>query len=243
MKKDPEISYRPLLWLGIFAVAMGILEAIVVVYLRELYYPTGFVFPLNPIPPRILYTEILREACTIIILLSVAAVISRNIHLRLSYFLFVFGLWDIFYYVGLKQLLGWPPSLLTWDILFLIPVTWTGPVLAPVVSSLTFIMLSLLIIHLLRKHRTLKAGLTEWGLIVLGAIAILITYIWDYSKLIIDGGFFSDLSGLAENPEFQKVISEHTPEHYKWGLFALGEAMIICAMALLVRRTRQVPRV
>jgi hypothetical protein len=238
----PGPTYRPLLWLGIFAVAMGVLEAIVVVYLRELFYPMGFSFPLNPIPPRILYTEILREACTIVMLLSVAAVISRDIHLRLSYFLFAFGVWDIFYYLGLKQILGWPPSLLTWDILFLIPVTWTGPVLAPVISSITFIVLSLLMIYLLRRYRRLKAGLTGWGLIVLGAFAIFLTYIWDISRLILDGGFLSDLSGVAENAEFQEAVSDYVPERYNWGLFALGETLIISAMALMARRTRKASR-
>lgn len=237
-----SISYRPFLWLGIFAVAMGIMEAIVVVYLRELYYPTGFSFPLNPIPPRILYTEILREACTIVMLLSVAAVISRNIHLRLSYFLFTFGVWDIFYYIGLKKLLGWPPSLLTWDILFLIPVTWTGPVLAPLISSVTLIILSILMIHLLKKYRALEAGLAGWGLMTLGAVAIFVTYIWDYSRLIIDGGFLSDLSGLAENTEFQEAVSGYVPEHYNWGLFALGEALLLAAMALMTIRTRKAAR-
>jgi hypothetical protein len=242
MERDPGISYRPLLWLGIFAVAMGILEAIVVVYLRELYYPTGFSFPLNPIPPRMLYTEILREACTIVMLLSVAAVISRNIHLRLSYFLFAFGVWDVFYYIGLRQLLGWPPSLLTWDILFLIPVTWTGPVLAPLISSLTLVILSLLMIYLLRKYRTLEAGLAGWGLMALGASAILVTYIWDYSRLIIGGGFLSGLSGLAENEEFQEAVSDYIPGRYNWGLFALGEALLLAAMAIMAIRTRRASR-
>ena len=35
-------NYFPLI---IFAVSMGFLEAIVVVYIRELYYPDGFRFP------------------------------------------------------------------------------------------------------------------------------------------------------------------------------------------------------
>ena len=32
--------------LTLFSIAMGLLEAVVVMYLRELYYPAGFAFPL-----------------------------------------------------------------------------------------------------------------------------------------------------------------------------------------------------
>jgi hypothetical protein len=106
---ESNTAPRRFLWLGVFAVSMGFLEAIVVVYLRELYYPEGFSFPLNEIPPRILGTEIMREACTLVMLASVAALAGRDKYTRLSCFLFIFGIWDIFYYAGLKLLLGWPP--------------------------------------------------------------------------------------------------------------------------------------
>jgi hypothetical protein len=53
-------------------------------------------------------------------------------------------LWDIFYYVGLKTLLGWPPSLFTWDVLFLIPVPWSAPVLAPVAAAAYFVAVGFL---------------------------------------------------------------------------------------------------
>ena len=37
-----------LIWLTVFAIAMGFLETTVVVYLREILYPNGFSFPLAP---------------------------------------------------------------------------------------------------------------------------------------------------------------------------------------------------
>ena len=45
-------------------------------------------------------------------------------------------LWRVgyFYYLFLIPLTGWPKSLLDWDILFLLPVPWWGPVIAPVPS-------------------------------------------------------------------------------------------------------------
>ena len=130
---------RLLLWCTIFATAFGVVEGAVVVYLRELYYPEGFAFPLKEMAPRILAIEIVREAATLVLLLGVAILAQRRPVRRFAVFAFCFGVWDITYYLALKALLGWPPGLLTWDILFLIPLPWTGPVLAPVLVSLALI--------------------------------------------------------------------------------------------------------
>ena len=51
-----------------------------------------------------------------------------------------FGVWDIWYYIFLRQITGWPSSLLDWDVLFLIPLPWWGPVIAPVSISLLLIL-------------------------------------------------------------------------------------------------------
>ena len=127
---------RTFVWLGIFSVAMAFLEAIVVVYLRQLYYPQGFDFPLSPLAPKTIAMEWLREIATIIMLVAVGAIAGKNPLQKFASFLYSFAVWDIFYYVGLKLILDWPSSLLTWDILFLFPVRWIGPVLAPVICSL-----------------------------------------------------------------------------------------------------------
>lgn len=231
------------LYLSTLAIAMGILEAIVVVYLRELYYPSGFHFPLQPIPERILLTEMLREVCIIVMIVAVTASIANTFYLRLSYFLFIFGAWDIFYYVGLKVLLDWPPDLLTWDILFLIPVTWAGPVLAPLVSAITMIVLGIFIYTLYRRFGIVRAGLGVWLLMGLGALIIFLTYTWDYSMIIIKGGFFSDFFNLMKNPEFQKIVSLYVPGHYNWYLFALGEILIIAGAVFIYRTTSTVASV
>jgi hypothetical protein len=230
--------FRPLIWLGLFAIAMGYLEAIVVVYLRELFYSGGFSFPLSPIPPNILYTEILREACTLVMIASLATAASRGFHLWLSYFLFTFGVWDVFYYVGLKTLLGWPPSILTWDILFLIPITWTGPVLSPLVAALTMVTLSLLFMVLLTKYGFVRTGALQWSLLIMGALVIFITYVWDFGSIILKGDFYRNFMGLAENSEFNKVVLTYVPDDYHWGLFAIGEMLIFFASALIWRKTR-----
>jgi hypothetical protein len=119
---------RRLAWIAGFATAFGLLEAIVVVYLRELFYPQGFAFPLRLLPDRLGGIEILREAATIVMLAASAALAARGFWPRFGAFAVAFGVWDLVYYVGLRALLGWPASLSTWDVLFLIPGIWTGPV-------------------------------------------------------------------------------------------------------------------
>jgi len=123
----------------IFAIAMAFLEAAVVEYLRQLYYPEGFSFPLKMIPMNIYFVELGREAATIIMLAAIGYLAGKNFLTRFSAFIIAFGVWDIFYYVFLKLILNWPSSLFDWDILFLIPLPWIGPVLAPVIISVLLI--------------------------------------------------------------------------------------------------------
>ena len=146
-----------LLVLAVFAVAMAFVESAVVVYLRGLFYPEGFYGTLAVFPVFYYGTEVFREAATVIMLASVAVLAARRGWWeRAAYFLFCFGVWDIFYYVWLYVLLGWPPSLLTTDVLFLIPVPWVAPVIAPVVASVVMIAASVCI--LAGKTRSLLEG-------------------------------------------------------------------------------------
>src|ERR1044072_1504154 len=96
-------SYKPLVWLTIFSIAMGYLETAVVVYLRKLYYPGGFNFPLVPVTLDIAKTEFWREAATLIMLVGIGVLAGKNKTQRFAYFLLSFAVWDIFYYVFLKM--------------------------------------------------------------------------------------------------------------------------------------------
>lgn len=230
---------RNLIWTSVFALAMGFLEAIVVVYLRRIYYPDGFNFPLALLSPGAIATEWLREAATIVMLLAVGILTGKNNLQRLLWFLFCFAVWDLFYYLGLKLLLDWPASLLTWDILFLIPVTWIGPVLAPVICSLTMIMMSVPLIILIDKGVPVSIKPVEWTLIFSGAILIFITFVADYTSLIIQNSGFS-LSGSPEaTPQLEKAIAGFIPGHYNWLLFAAGEILILVALFMLFLRLRK----
>lgn len=121
--------------LAIYAVAMALVEAAVVVYLRALYYPKGFVIrtvaDLYAIPQEILQVEIWRELATIVMLATVGFLVFDRLKERLWAFVFAFSIWDIGYYLFLYIFLRWPSSLGTVDVYFLIPQPLIGPVWFP----------------------------------------------------------------------------------------------------------------
>lgn len=133
-------SAKKLFWLTLFAAAFALVEAAVVIYLRHLLISDGGYFPLKEIPPNILSVELDREAATMAILAVVAILSTGTTIGRLGVFMFVFGVWDILYYAWLALLEGWPTSLLDWDLLFLIPVPWIAPILAPVMVSVGLVI-------------------------------------------------------------------------------------------------------
>lgn len=123
-----------------FGVAFAYIESSVVVYLRAIFYQDGFTFPIADFSQMsgfmpFLLTEIGREAATLVLIVTGTLLIGKDARSRWAWFLVIFAVWDIFYYIWLKVLLNWPASLLDWDILFLMPTVWAGPVLAPVITS------------------------------------------------------------------------------------------------------------
>lgn len=153
---------RKLFTLLVFAVAFAFIEASVVFYLRNflgyrLNYPLGsyqtlfslgfisFITTQNPIlgSIQIARAEVVREFSTIILLACVAYLSAKNLKQKIGVFLIIFSLWDIFYYIFLKLLTGWPTSLLNTDIYFLIPVAWIGPVITPLIISVILLLIGL----------------------------------------------------------------------------------------------------
>ncbi|MCK5139407.1 MAG: hypothetical protein KAQ85_06160, partial [Thermodesulfovibrionia bacterium] len=170
---------RTLIWVAIFSISMAFIESAVVVYLRAIFYPEGFAFPLKLESDNLIGIEVLREIATIFILLSIAVLVGRKLWERFAYFLFCFGVWDIFYYVWLKILINWPSTILDWDILFLIPLPWIGPVIAPVTLSLLMIIFSLFIIDSFHKGSDFKPKPLSRIFTLIGTGLILYSFLYD----------------------------------------------------------------
>jgi hypothetical protein len=205
---------RILPYLVVFAVAMGYLEAAVVVYLRGLYYPDGFQFPIVIIKNRIALVEIGREFSTLVMMAVPAYIAARTAYERLAVFSLLFGVWDISYYVFLKVALGWPESVMTWDILFLLPVPWVGPVIAPCIVSVCLIGGALTVLRMEDRGVRLRARPWEWFLAVAGALTVVLSFTLDFGRVI------------------------QTGEHgvFKWPLFAAGLALGWVGFGSMTRR-------
>jgi len=167
----------------IFGMAFAYFESAVVVYLREIFYPAGFTFPLtefgigiSPLWRRLLLIEVGREVATMVIILTAAWLFGRNLQQRFAYFMVIFAIWDIFYYVWLKVLLNWPSSIMDWDILFLIPITWASPVFYPVLISLTLVLLAIIILYRDSRARPIKPTFADWVVFILAGLIVVITF-------------------------------------------------------------------
>jgi hypothetical protein len=165
----------------IFSIAFGYIEAAVVVYLREIFYPDGFNFPLavfnvDPLFKRLFLTEVGREAATIVLIFTGAWLFGRNRRQRIAYFLIIFAIWDIFYYVWLKVLLGWPASIMDWDILFLIPMVWASPVLAPVLVSFVMLLFAVIVLYCDCRMIPVKTSIYDWIAFCFAVLVIIISF-------------------------------------------------------------------
>ena len=182
----PDTRKR-LIWLSVFVVAMAQLEATVVVYLRELFYPEGFAFPLVIIRGKIALVEIGREAATVVMFVGLAKLAApRDGWRQFAVFLWAFGLWDILYYAWLWVMLGWPESLLTWDVLFLIPAPWIGPCLAPMLIAAIMMASALALESLRDRERAVRVSRLEWVLTIGGAVGLIAIFLLD-ARTVIDG--------------------------------------------------------
>lgn len=204
---------------------MAYLESAVVVYLREIYYPEGFSFPLTPIGADIVVTEFWREIATIIMLAGIGILTGYSSSQRFAFFLLTFAIWDIFYYVFLYVLIGWPSSLFTWDILFLVPIPWVGPVITPIIVSLIMILLATSLIHY-KKNLNVK----QWILAILGSQVVIISWVldfWNFSRDQFSNGAWT----LSSEQELFGSTEQYIPGSFNWYIFSIGILLLLLATA------------
>ena len=214
------------------------MESAVVIYIRELYYPDGFSFPLVMLDERIALVEIIREAATLIMLITIGFIAGRSFTTRFAWFIYSFAVWDIFYYIFLKLLIAWPESFLTWDILFLIPVTWTGPVISPLIVCVYMISLSGLILCFAEKNADIQIHKLEWIMLLSGAIILIVSFTWDYSGYILENYSVSELWNMPGNKSLFELAIKYIPRKFNWSVFTFGSLVIISAMGLYYRRMK-----
>ena len=177
-----------------FAVAMGFVEAAVVVYLREII-GGGPIFPMQVLPPRLLEVEICREAATIVMLLSVPFLSFRGGAHRMGAFLLLFAVWDVFYYLWLSVTIGWPTGIADWDVLFLIPLPWVGPVWSVLLICAGMVVFAILFLRAPEDAR-FSPGFRGWMAGLLGSAAVTATYIIEWIKIGYGAGVPAHFSVL-----------------------------------------------
>lgn len=226
------MKIKTIIWLAIFSIAMGYMESSIVIYLRKIYYPDGFGFPLAPLDTSIGLVEVLREAATMIMLLAIGVLVGRTASTKFAVFIYCFAIWDLFYYLFLWVFLGWPNSLLTWDILFLIPVPWVGPVLTPIIVAVTMLGLALAILQIDGRGFVARLRGSEWFILCLGSLIVILSFVWDYFRYVrqqTDLGITSQVLGDMQH---------YIPKEFNWLLFLVGEAVILYGIVIFVIRKK-----
>lgn len=229
-------AFSRLIWITFLAVSMAFVESAVVIYLRELFYPAGFNFPMVSMPRRIAVTEILREIATVIMLLSMGYLAGKNAKQRFAWFIYSFAVWDLFYYLFLKLVLQWPSSWFTWDILFLVPVVWSGPVLAPVIVSLTMILLAFTILYIDQRSEKWLISKTSVLMVVLGSLLIFLSFIWDFSAFMHRQ---YSLAAMFDQQAASDALKLYIPGSYNWILLLAGEAAVFSGIIVLFFKNRR----
>ncbi|MHC4405003.1 MAG: hypothetical protein ACYTG0_35600 [Planctomycetota bacterium] len=203
--------------LVVFGISFGYVEAAVVVYLRAIQEPirqevfgdegADDLFPLLTVKQleaagqrHVLLVELGRELATLVMLAGAGWAVARNVRQWLAGFMIAFGVWDVFYYVFLKLLIGWPASLGTWDILFLLPVPWVGPVMSPVIVSVAMIVAGIVILRRESSGRPIAFRWFHWVAIVGGGLVVIVAFCWDC----------------------RNTMAGEWPSPFNWPLFSLG---------------------
>ena len=198
------------LWVSVYAATMAYLEAAVVVYLRALLGLTDITdvdVSLGPYG----FVEIGREAATIVMLAAVGWMAGHHGKERWAYGLFAFGLWDVFYYIWLRVLLSWPDSLLGWDLLFLIPLPWWGPVLAPVLIAVLICVAAVMAVRRMERGQRIEITPLRLATVLGGTLLALYVFMSDAIHALLTGPV--DWNMLRPTP-------------FKWPLFLVALVMM-----------------
>ena len=209
-------------WLlvAIFAVAMAWVEAACVYDLRVLVDRLE-PYQSNPLPMAgaLGLIELGREAATLVMLAAVGCLAGSTLRARLAYTAIAFGIWDIFYYLFLKVMCNWPRSLFDWDVLFLLPLPWWGPVIAPVSIALLMIVWGTLAATSPAPSPGSGSGSRLWPAAGLGAALALYVFMAD---------------SLRAAPYGLEAVRTVLPRTFNWPMFLVALALMAAPVAAMV---------
>jgi hypothetical protein len=197
-----------------FAAGMAWVESACVYYLRVLVDRIQPYQP-NPLPIYGILgdVELVREAATLLMLAMTGMLAGRTWRARLGYAAVAFGVWDILYYVFLRIVTGWPGSLFDWDILFLLPLPWWGPVLAPVCIAFLMIAWGTLVTQWQHRAPATRVTWVSWGVSGAGILLALSVFMADAIRAL-PGGL--------------DTVRQVLPTAFAWPVF--GAALLLMAM-------------
>jgi len=174
-----------------FAIAFAWVESAVVVYLREIYFDGVFKFPLfivwkegKHIIDPLIRIEFGREIATIVMFVAVGWLTGKNKLQKFCFFMIAFGIWDIFYYIWLYIMVGWPESLMSWDLLFFVPLPWVGPVITPLLIAVTMVGAGSLIIYYYKKGYVISWRWYDMAIELGCGVLIIVAFCWDWKNIL-----------------------------------------------------------
>jgi len=210
------VQAKKLWWVGLFAIAMAYVESTVVVYIRRIYGISDLLLDIPPFDPVIVPIEVGRELATLVMFMAMGWAIGRTLQTRISFAFFTFGIWDIFYYIWLRVFIGWPNSLFSPDILFLIPLPWWGPVIAPVLIACLMVVGGVLAVISEDKGRKIKFFISDWTTLIAGVLILLYSFMED---------------AIAIMPANVETLAQLRPTSFNWPIYILG--LVITGYAVL----------
>ncbi len=195
-RTKPNAFWPTTIVVGAFAIAMGYLEATVVIYLRSAI-ETGTVVPVHDAATLGTFEaiEVARELATLVMIAAVGWLAGRTRLERLAWAAVIFGTWDIVYYLVLRLGIGWPASFETWDVLFLVPAQWVGPVWAPIVVSLALVGSGLAATRRLSAGRSIVVSPTRALAALVGGALVIVSFLVDTNRVL--GGDSSPWAGWS----------------------------------------------
>jgi hypothetical protein len=214
---------------ALFAIAFAFVESAVVVYLRRIYFEGSFEFPIatlwengRHVLDTLILVEMGREAATIVMLAAAGILAGTSGLQRFCFFMIAFGIWDIFYYVWLRVILGWPESLMTWDLLFYIPLPWVGPVITPVLISVTMIAAGSILICIAGRGYAIRWRWYDWAIEMGCGFLLVVAFCWDWRNIlrVPDGTAYSGI-----------------PNPFAWWLFVPAYLFALLYFAVRLKQT------